>query len=49
MQNKLVLSGREKEGTGNTGIRGKERKRIIIELYKIMYVKLLKILKHYKI
>ena len=36
-------------GDGKHRARGKERKRIIIGLYKIMYVKLLKIIKHHKI
>lgn len=42
-----VTSGERERGRGNTGAGGEER--IIMGLYEIIYVKLLKIVKHYRI
>ena len=47
IKNKLVVTSGEREGgRGNIGLEGK---RIIMGLYEIMCVKLLKIIKHYRI
>lgn len=48
IENKLVVTSGERErGRGNTGAGGEER--IIMGLYEIIYMKLLKIVKHYRI
>ena len=48
IENKPVVTSGEKEGErGN--IKGRGKKRVIMGLYKIICVKLLKFLKHYRI
>ena len=47
-ENKLVVTSGEREGgRGNTGVG--DKKRVIMGLYETMCLKLLKIVKHYRI
>ena len=44
----VVTTGERERGRGKIGV-GKKKKRVIMGLYEIMYVKFLKTVKHYRI